>query len=49
MKINIYLLLLIASMSLHVYPHELVEEKPIVILITSYNNERWVEKNLNSV
>jgi glycosyltransferase involved in cell wall biosynthesis len=26
-----------------------IEEKPIVILITSYNNERWVERNLQSV
>lgn len=25
------------------------EEKPIVILVTSYNNERWVERNLQSV
>ena len=25
------------------------EEKPIVILITSYNNERWVDRNLRSV
>ena len=24
-------------------------EKPIVILTTSYNNEKWVEKNLSSV
>lgn len=26
-----------------------IPEKPIVVLITSYNNERWLERNLNSV
>ena len=27
----------------------MIEEKPLVILITSYNNIRWVENNLRSV
>lgn len=26
-----------------------IEEKPIVVIIPSYNNERWVERNLQSV
>ena len=26
-----------------------IMEKPLVVLITSYNNERWVEENLHSV
>lgn len=26
-----------------------IEQKPLVIIIPSYNNERWIERNLNSV
>jgi glycosyltransferase involved in cell wall biosynthesis len=26
-----------------------VEEKPLVVLITSYNNEHWIDRNLSSV
>lgn len=39
------LLCVVLLLSLQLFSHE----KPIVVLITSYNNEQWVEKNLNSV
>jgi glycosyltransferase involved in cell wall biosynthesis len=42
-KPGLLCVLLLLSLQLFSY------EKPIVVLITSYNNERWVEKNLNSV
>lgn len=42
-------LLLIVLLSLNSYIYSTLEEKPLVVVITSYNNKQWYKRNLDSV
>lgn len=49
MRYFIKVLVFLSSFKLSFLLGNAIEEKPIVVIVCSYNNEKWIEKNLKSI
>lgn len=47
MRDSLYVILVCMVAMMHAY--QMIEEKPIVVVVTSYNNKDWYQLNLNSI